>query len=190
MGEQIGINDIYRGARVEIEGTPYQIVDYEHVKPGKGQAFARIKMKNLLNGRIEQYTFKSADMLTLADCVEKEVEYSYSYGDVFVFMDYNTYEQVEVDKEVIGEKAGFLKEGDHVSAVIYQGRVIDINLPKYVVLKVTKTEVGLKGDRISKATKPAEVETGLTVAVPIFINEGDLIKIDTSTGKYVERVKE
>ncbi len=188
MAQRIGINQIYRGAKIEIDGTPYEVIEYEHVKPGKGQAFVRVKMLNLFTGNVERMSFKSSDSLTLADCIEKEMEFLYAQKDSLVFMDPETYDQIEIPENIVGRAKYFIKEGMSVYIIFYQGKPIGVNPPKHVDLEVARTEPGVKGDTVSGAMKEAELETGLKVMVPLFIQEGDLVRIDTETGEYIERV--
>ncbi len=184
----IDVNQIAKGMKLEIDGQPYEIVDYEHVKPGKGQAFARIKLKNLKTGNVVEKTYKVGEKLQLADFEEKEMEYLYNDGEFYYFMDKKTYEQVEISSAVLGEKAKFLKENSDVIVQFFKGEAISIKLPKSIVLKVVETEPGFKGDTVTNVTKPAVLETGAVVQVPLFINPGDLIKVNPETGEYIERV--
>jgi len=184
----IEVNQISRGMKLEIDGEPYEIIDYEHVKPGKGQAFARIKLKNLVTGNVIEKTYKVGEKLNLADFEEREMQYIYNDGDFYYFMDKKTYDQVGVPAHSIEDKVKFLKEEMVCYVQFYKGQPINIKLPKTVVLEVIDTEPGHKGDTVTNVTKPAKVETGAIIQVPLFINVGDKIKIDTETGQYLERV--
>ncbi len=184
----IDVNQISKGMRLEIDGEPYEIIDYQHVKPGKGQAFARIKLKNLMTGNVVEKTYKVGEKLNLADFEEREMQYIYNDGDFYYFMDQKTYDQVGVPAQAIKDKVKFLKEEMTCYVQFYKGRPVNIKLPKTVVLEVIDTEPGHKGDTVTNVTKPAKVETGAIVQVPLFINVGDKIKIDTETGEYLERV--
>jgi len=184
----IDVNQISKGMKLEIDGEPYEIIDYEHVKPGKGQAFARIKLKNLVTGNVIEKTYKVGEKLNLADFEEREMQYIYNDGDFYYFMDKKTYDQVGVPAHSIEDKVKFLKEEMVCYVQFYKGQPINIKLPKTVVLEVIDTEPGHKGDTVTNVTKPAKVETGAIIQVPLFINVGDKIKIDTETGQYLERV--
>ncbi len=184
----IDVNQISKGMKLEIEGEPYEIIDYEHVKPGKGQAFARIKLKNLMTGNVIEKTYKVGEKLNLADFEEREMQYIYNDGDYYYFMDQKTYDQVGVPAHSIKDKVKFLKEEMVCYVQFYKGKPVNIKLPKTVVLEVIDTEPGHKGDTVTNVTKPAKVETGTIIQVPLFINVGDKIKIDTETGEYLERV--
>ncbi len=184
----IDVNQISKGMKLEIDGDPYEIVDYQHVKPGKGQAFARIKLKNLRTGNVMERTYKVGEKLELADFEEREMEYIYNDGDFYYFMDTKTYEQVGIAAQSLGDKAKFLKENTPVMVQFYKGEAISVKLPKSIVLKVVDTEPGFKGDTVSNVTKPATLETGAVVQVPTFINVGDHIKVNPETGQYIERV--
>ncbi len=189
MAERIDINRITRDIFIDYKGEPYRVLDYEHVKPGKGQAFVRVKAKNMLTGNVIEITYKASDMIDLADFDQVFAEYSYSDGESYYFMNTQTYDMVAIPKEKIEEEAKFLKEGMQVIVFYYQGQPVGIELPKHVELKVVETEPAFKGDTATGGTKPAKLETGAVVQVPFFVNEGDIIKVDTRTSTYVERVK-
>lgn len=184
----IDVNQISKGMKLEIDGYPYEIVDYQHVKPGKGQAFARIKLKNLKTGNVVERTYKVGEKLELADFEEKEMEYIYNDGNSYYFMDTRTYEQIGIPLSVLGEKAKFLKENTTVMVQFYKGEPISIKVPKSIVLQITDTEPGFKGDTVSNVTKPATLETGAVIQVPMFINPGDYVKVNPESGEYIERV--
>ncbi len=182
-------NEFRKGLKVEIDGEPFVIVDYQHVKPGKGNAFVRTKLKSLITGNVLDKTFKSGEKVGRPDLETKSVQYLYRDGEDFVFMDNQTYDQFNVPAEHLGEAAKFMKENMDAELLFYKGKAIDIQIPNFLEFKVVKTEPGVKGDTVSGATKPAEIETGAVIQVPLFIEEGDIIKVDTRSGKYVERVK-
>ena len=183
----LSTTDFRRGLKIEIDNTPFEIVDFLHVKPGKGGAFVRTKLKNLLTGGAIDQTFRSGEKVGKPDMETRDMQYLYHDGSGFVFMDMSTYEQIVVIDENVGDKGGFLKDGDTVKALFYNGQPLDIELPVAVLLKVQETEPGMKGDTVSGASKPATLETGVVVNVPLFINEGDVIKVDTRTRDYLGR---
>ena len=189
MAEKIDINRITKDIFIQHKGEPYRVIDYDHVKPGKGQAFVRVKAKNMLTGNVIEITFKASDAIELADFEQVFGEYSYSDGENLHFMNSQTYEMVSIPRSQIEEEAKFLKEGAQVVIFFYKGQPVGIEPPKHVELKVTETEPAFKGDTAAGGTKPAVLETGAVVQVPFFIEEGDIIKVDTRTGNYVERVK-
>ena len=180
--------DFRRGLRIEINDEPFIIVEFQHVKPGKGGAFVRTKLKNLLNGNVVERTFRSGEKVGKPDIEEKEMQYLYTDGD-FHFMDNDTYEQTALTADLVGNVKDFLQENSIVTVLFYKGRVVNLDLPTFVTLEVTEAEPGLKGDTASSVTKPVTVETGARINVPLFINPGDRLKIDTRTGEYMERVK-
>jgi len=175
------------GLKIEIDNTPYEIVEFLHVKPGKGGAFVRTKLRNLLNGRVTDQTFRAGEKFAKPDLASTTMQYLYKDGSDYVFMDMESYEQVHVAEERLGDQWGYLKEGKEVQVLLYRGEMLDLDLPAAVALQIVETEPGIQGDRVSNATKPAKVETGLVVKVPLFINEGDTVKIDTRTGEYISR---
>jgi elongation factor P len=164
-----------------------ELVDFQHVKPGKGGAFVRTKLKNILTGKVLDKTFRSGERMEEARIVEEEHQYMYNDGDIYHFMDNETFEQVGVGQEVIGDNKLYLKENTNVGLLFHNDNVIAINLPNTIVLQIIETDPGEKGDRAQGGTKPAVLETGVTVNVPLFIAEGELIKVDTRTGDYLER---
>ncbi len=188
-GKMISTKDFRNGLKVEIDGKPYEIVEFQHFKPGKGGAFVRTKLKNMLNGRVVDQTFRSGEKVEKPDMASKDMQYLYKDGDAFVLMDLESYEQMHVSSDVIGTAGGFLKEGETNKALLYNGEVIGMELPASVVLTVAQTDPGVQGDRVSNATKPATLETGLVINVPLFINEEDKIKVDTRSGEYLSREK-
>ncbi len=185
---EIATNEFKRGVKLEIDNEPYEIVDYEHVKPGKGQAFVRVKLKNLKTGNVVEKTYKSGTKLPKAEVEERIMQYLYKDSEGYNFMDSTSYDQYTISAETMGDTAKFIQENKEVSVILYNGLPIGVNLPNFVELKVVETEPGFKGDTAATGTKPAKLETGAVVQVPFFIKEGDTIKIDTRTGEYVERV--
>jgi elongation factor P len=179
--------DFRNGLKIEYEGEPFVIVEFQHVKPGKGNAFTRTKIKNLITGRTLEPTFKSGDKVGKPDVDEKEMQYLYREGDHFTFMDTNSYEQTLVDKAAIGDGAGFLQENCNCTILFWNGRPINVALPNFVVLKIVECEPGVRGDTATGASKPAKLESGATVNVPLFVNEGESIRVDTRTGTYMDR---
>ena len=183
----ISTSDFHTGISVELEGEIYTILEFQHVKPGKGAAFVRSKLKNLRTGSIAERTFRAGEKMARAHLERKEMEYLYRDGDSFHMMDMETYEQITLSSEQIGEGIKYLKENDHLNVVMHGEKLLGVDVPLSVVLKVEETEPGLKGDTASGASKPATMETGLVVQVPLFVNSGDSIKIDTRSGSYIER---
>lgn len=179
-----------KGLKIELEGKPFIIVDFQHVKPGKGGAFVRTKLKNMINGRVVEQTFRSGEKVERPDLEEKDMQYLYREGDNFVFMDNVNYEQIYVSKDQVGEQAQFLQENINVKLLYFNKEPLGLELPNFVELKVTGTEPGFKGDTATGGNKPATLETGAVIQVPLFIAEGDRIRVDTRTGSYMERVKE
>ena len=183
------MNQLRNGLKLLIDKEPYLVVDTDMVKPGKGQAFTKIKIRNMLSGRVTEKTYKASDMAEGADVMETDMQYLYSDGETWNFMDPNTYEQVEAPKDVMGETALWIKEEDMCSITLFNGVPIQVLAPNFVEREVTETDPGLKGDTSSGGTKPAKLETGATVKVPLFIQIGEKIRADTRTGEYVSRVK-
>jgi elongation factor P len=183
------IYDFRKGLKIEINGEPFAVVDYEHVKPGKGAAFARTRIKSLVSGNVREQTFRVSDRIDGADVQERQMQYLYHDGEKYCFMDNETYEQSLLTEDQVGETKGFLRENVEVSVLYYNGNPIGVELPIFVELRIAETQPGVRGDTASGGTKPAVLETGTTVQVPFFLNEGDIIKIDTRTGQYIERVK-
>ncbi|QAZ67822.1 elongation factor P [Solidesulfovibrio carbinolicus] len=183
----LSTTDFRRGLKIEMDGVPYEIVDFLHVKPGKGGAFIRTKLKNMINGRVVENTFRSGEKMVKPDLESKDMQYLYREAEDFVFMDMESYEQMHAGAAQLGEKGGYLKDGMELKMLLYKGQPLDIDLPASVVLQVAETEPGVKGDTVSGATKPAQLETGITVNVPLFVNIGDKIKVDTRSGDYIGR---
>lgn len=185
----LSITDLKKGTIFELDGTPYRVVEYSQKVMGRGGSIVNVKIKSLIDGRVLDKTFKGNESISPADVTTRSVQYLYNDGAVFYFMDQNNYEQFELGSDVVGDQAGYIKEGDSVQAQLFDGRVTSIELPKNVPLEVTYTENAVKGDTSSSITKEATLETGITARVPAFIKQGDIIKIDTRTGAYLERVK-
>ncbi len=180
--------DIRKGLRIEIDKVPYRVIEHQFVKPGKGQAFTRAKIRNLLTGNVIERTWKSGESVELADIEERKMTYSWAEGDDLVFMDSTTGDQINVGKDKIGEDVKWISEGMDLEVTLYNGNPIGVDLPPTVVLQITTSEPGIKGDTASGATKPATLSTGAVVNVPLFIKEGEWIKVDTESGNYLERV--
>jgi len=185
----IDISQIERNTKVLIDGQPYVVIERSFVKPGKGSAFTRTKMKNLLSGTTIERNIRSGEKMELADVDERPMQYLYREGDSFVFMDNSSFEQTNILAELVGDDWKFLKDNLTCNVLFFNARPIGVSLPNFVELKVTHSEPGVKGDTSSGATKPATLETGATINVPLFINEGEILSIDTRTGQYVSRTK-
>lgn len=179
--------DFRKGLKIEVEGTPYEIVDFQHFKPGKGGAMVRTKLRNILTGRMQDITFRSGEKVGKPDMETRDMQFLYRQDDELIFMDMTTYEQVQMPVASTGGKEGFLKDGQECRVLLYKGSSLDIDIPLSLVLEVTETEPGAKGDTVSNVTKAAKLETGITVQVPIFVNTGDRIKVDTRTKEYLGR---
>ncbi len=182
-------SDLRKGLRLKIEGDPYIITEFNFVKPGKGQALYRTKLKNMLNGNQFERTFRSVDNFEPADLREKKMQFLYKEGDKYCFMDNENYEQVYLSEDQVGEAVNFLIDNIEAEILLFEDRPIGISLPNFVELIVTEAEPWAKGDTVSGATKPVKVQTGATVLVPTFVTEGEKIRIDTRTGEYLTRVK-
>jgi elongation factor P len=180
--------DIRKGLKIQLEGVPYAVVEHQFVKPGKGQAFTRCRIKNLMTGNVIERTWKSGEAVELADVETRKMTYSWDEGDSLVFMDTNTGDQLHVMKDKVGDEVRFVTEGLDCEVTIFNGNPIGIELPPSVVLQIKESEPGVKGDTASGATKPATLSTGAIVNVPLFIKEGEWVKVDTRTGEYLERV--
>ena len=180
--------DIRKGLKIQIDGVPYAVVEHQFVKPGKGQAFTRCRIKNLQTGAVIERTWKSGESVEVADVETRKMTFSWDEGDSLVFMDTATGDQVHVMKDKVGDEVRFISEGLDCELTFYNGNPIGIELPSSVVLQISESEPGIKGDTASGATKPAKLSTGAVVNVPLFIKEGEWVKIDTRTGEYLERV--
>ena len=183
----ISAGDFKNGITLEIEGNVCQIVEFQHVKPGKGAAFVRTKLKNVINGGVVEKTFRPTEKFPQARIDRVDMQYLYADGDLFNFMNMDNYEQIALTPDVIGDALKFVKENEVVKVCSYNGKVFSVEAPLFVELEITSTEPGFKGDTAQGATKPAVVETGATVYVPLFVDNGDKIKIDTRTGEYLSR---
>ena len=184
----ISAGDFRNGVTIEFEGNVYQIIEFQHVKPGKGAAFVRTKLKNIKSGGVVEKTFRPTEKCPQARIDRKEMQYLYADGDLYNFMDTENYEQVALDKESVGDSLKFVKENELVKVCSHNGNVFAIEPPLFVELVITNTEPGFAGNTATGATKPAVVETGATVYVPLFVEQGETIKIDTRTGEYLSRV--
>ena len=184
----VSAGDFKNGLTVEIEGNIYQILDFQHVKPGKGAAFVRTKLKNIINGGVVEKTFRPTEKFETAHIDRKDMQYLYSDGDLYNFMDMETFDQLAVNADVVGDSLKFVKENEVCKVCSHNGSVFAVEPPLFVELEITDTEPGFKGDTATGASKPATVETGALVYVPLFVNQGDKIKIDTRTGEYLSRV--
>ncbi len=184
----ITAGDFRNGRTFEFEGNVYQVVEFQHVKPGKGAAFVRTKLKNVITGAVVEKTFRPTEKVEEAHIERKNMEYSYNDGDLYYFMDQETYDMLPIGKDQIGDALKFVKENMVCMILSYKGSVFGIEPPTFVELAVTETEPGFAGNTATGATKPATLETGASIQVPLFVNEGDMIRIDTRTGEYMERV--
>lgn len=183
----ISAGDFRNGMTFEMDGQVVQVVEFQHVKPGKGAAFVRTKYKNVITGAVVETSFNPTAKFPTAYVERKDMQYSYNDGDLYYFMDLETYEQIPISKDILGDSFAFVKEEMEVKVLSYKGKVFGVEPPFFVELKVTKTDPGFKGNTATNATKPAIVETGAEIKVPLFIDEGDMIRIDTRTGEYMER---
>ena len=183
----ISAGDFRNGVTIEIEGNVCQIVEFQHVKPGKGAAFVRTKYKNIITGAVLEKSFRPTEKFPQARIDRKDMQYLYSDGDLFTFMDMETYDQVALNSETVGDTLKFVKENEVCKVCSHNGNVFAVEPPLFVELEITETEPGFKGDTATGASKPATVETGAVVYVPLFVNQGDRIKIDTRTGEYLSR---
>ena len=183
----ISVNDFKTGLTIEVDNGIWQVIDFQHVKPGKGAAFVRSKLRNLRTGAVQEKTFRAGEKVAKAHIENRKMQYLYASGDQHVFMDNETYDQIELPSAQIERELKFLKENMEVYIMTYQTETIGVELPNTVTLEVTETEPGIKGDTASGGTKPATVETGLVVQVPFFVNQGDKLVINTTDGSYVSR---
>ena len=185
---KVSAGDIRNGVTIEVDGKVCQVIDFMHVKPGKGAAFVRVKMKNIIDGGVVETTFRPTETFEQAHIERKKMQYLYNDGEFYNYMDNETFEQIMISAEDAADSMKFVKENEEVKICSYQGEVFAVEPPLFAELAVTETEPGVKGDTATGATKPATVETGATVMVPLFVNEGDVLKIDTRTGEYLSRV--
>jgi len=184
----VSTNDLKNGMTLDLDGTLFQVVEFQHVKPGKGGAFVRTKLRNVRQGTTVERTFRADEKVEQAVIDKREMQYLYPDGDDFVFMDTQSYDQMNVSRANLGDAAGFLLEGNTAVLQMYGTEIVGVDLPASVEVEVTYTEPGLQGDRSSAGRKPATIQTGLTVQVPLFVNTGDRIKVDTRSGEYITRV--
>lgn len=184
----ISAGDFRNGVTIEVDGNIFQIIEFQHVKPGKGAAFVRTKLKNIINGGVVEKTFRPTEKFPQARIDRKDMQYLYSDGDLFTFMDMETYDQLALNTDTVGDTLKFVKENEVCKVCSHNGNVFAVEPPLFVELEITDTEPGFKGDTATGASKPATVETGAVVNVPLFVNQGDKIKIDTRTGEYLSRV--
>lgn len=183
----VSAGDFRNGVTLEMDGNIYQIIEFQHVKPGKGAAFVRTKLKNIINGGVVEKTFRPTEKFPTARIDRVEMQYLYNDGDLFYFMNTETYDQIALNNETIGDALKFVKENEMVKVCSHNGNVFAVEAPLFVELEVTDTEPGFKGDTATGATKPATLETGAQINVPLFVNQGDRVKIDTRTGEYLSR---
>jgi len=183
----VSAGEFRNGVTFDMDGNVYQIIEFQHVKPGKGAAFVRTKIKNVISGAVVEKTFNPTEKFPTAFVERREMQYLYNDGELYYFMDKETYEQIPINSETLGDNFKFVKENEDVKILSYKGTVFGVEPPFFVVLQITQTEPGFKGDTATNVTKPATLETGAEIRVPIFINEGDMIRIDTRTGEYMER---
>jgi len=183
----ISSNDFRTGTTIELEGGVWQVVDFQHVKPGKGSAFVRSKLKNVKTGAVVERTFNAGEKVPRAHLDQRQMQYLYESDGAFNFMDNETYEQIALNSDQLGDAARFLKENMSIGVLFFQGVVIGIDMPNSVELEVVETDPGIRGDTATGGTKPAKLETGYVVKVPLFINTGDVLRIDTRSGDYIER---
>ena len=179
--------DFRKGLKIEIDGTPFEIIEFQHFKPGKGGAMVRTKLRNILNGRVLDNTFRSGEKVERPNLESRDMQFLYHEGEQLVFMDMTTYDQMHMDAEATDGKASYLKDGQECRVLLYNEKPLDIEIPASLVLEVIETEPGAKGDTVSNVTKPATLETGVVIQVPIFVNIGDRVKVDTRTNGYLGR---
>ena len=184
----LSINDIKSGLTILVDGFAHLVIDTQHVKPGKGAAFVRAKVKNMKNGSIQEKTFRGDEKIETAFVEEKKLQYQYCSGEIYHFMDQDNFEEIDITEVNVDDKKRFLKDNLEVVAYFYKNEVLNIALPNFIDFKILHTEPGIKGDTAKSGTKSAQIETGATVQVPLFINAGDIIKVDTRSGDYIERV--
>lgn len=183
----VSAGDFRNGLTFELDGDVYQVIEFQHVKPGKGAAFVRAKIRNVIAGSVIERTFSPTEKFPTAYVERKDMEYSYNDGDLYYFMDLETYELVPIDKSKLSDNFKFVKENMVCKVMSYKGNVFGVEPPTFVELKVVRTEPGVRGDTATNATKPGTLETGAEIRLPLFINEGDVVRVDTRTGEYLER---
>ncbi|MDD4979947.1 MAG: elongation factor P [Candidatus Omnitrophica bacterium] len=184
----LSINDVKSGLTILVDAEVYLVIETQHVKPGKGAAFVRAKLRNLRNGGIQEKTFRGDEKIDAAFIEERKLQYQYFSGTIYHFMDQDNYEEISISEDSIGDKKKFLKDNLEVMGYFYKNETLNINLPNFIEFKIIHTEPGIKGDTAKSGTKPAQIETGANIQVPLFIDTGDKIKVDTRTGEYIERV--
>ncbi len=184
----LSINDVKSGLTILVEDEVYLVIETQHVKPGKGAAFVRAKLRNLKNSSIQEKTFRGDEKIESAFVEERKLQYLYSSGSIYHFMDQDNFEEIAISEDNLGDKKKFLKDNLEVMGYFYKNETLNINLPNFIEFKIIHTEPGIKGDTAKSGTKPAQIETGATIQVPLFIDTGDKIKVDTQTGEYIERV--
>ncbi len=184
----ISVGDFRKGITVEIDGQVWNVVDFQHVKPGKGAAFVRTKLKNVMTGSVLERTFNPTEKYPRAMVERKDMQYLYSDGDLYYFMDMESYEQLPLNHDIVEDALPYMKENMNISIRFYKGEAFSVEAPNFVELTVTDTDPGFKGDTATSGSKPATLETGAKVTVPLFVNVGDVIKVDTRTGEYMERM--
>ena len=182
--------DLRKGLKIEIDGIPYEVTEFQFVKPGKGQAMYKCRIKNMIAGNTMEKTFRSVDKIDQPNIESKTLAFSYQEGDKYIFMDNKTYEQVELHKNKLAGQHHLLLEDLECEVLFFNGRAMSVTLPAFVIKEIKETEPGARGDTATNVLKPAKIDTGYEIGVPLFINQGDFIRIDTRTGKYVERVKQ
>ena len=187
-GAMYDTSDIRKGLKIMMDGAPYTVVEFQFVKPGKGAAFTRTKVKNLLTGAVLERNFRSGEKFEPANVETKTMQYLYKDADTYVFMDTTTYDQVQIPNTTIGEQSLMMPENINVEVLFFHDRAVGVTLPNFIEQKIVETEPGFRGDTATGSTKPAQISTGATIAVPLFITVGDVVKIDTRTGEYLERV--
>lgn len=181
-------SDLRKGLKIEWEGTPFEITEFQFVKPGKGQAMYKTRIRNLLTGTTQERTFREVEKIGKPDLIERDLQFSYAHGEEFVFSDPETYEEYTITAEQLGNNRWFIVEDMVVAVLFFNGKPIDITLPYFIEKEITETEPGVRGDTATNVTKPAFIDNGYEIAVPLFINQGDVVRIDTRTGKYADRV--
>ena len=184
---QVSTAEFKKGLKIELDGEPYSIVDFQHVKPGKGGAFVRTKLKHMRLGRVIDNTFRAGEKVELVDFEEKRMQFLYR-DDAYHFMDLETYDQIALSHNQVGEARDFLKENTEVEILFIDGSAVSVELPNFIELQVAKTDPGIRGDTATGGSKPATLETGAVIQVPLFLNEGDVVKVDTRSGEYLGRV--
>ena len=184
----VSTNDLKNGMTLDLDGNLFQVIEFQHVKPGKGGAFVRTKLKNVRTGAVIERTYRADEKLEQAIIDKREMQFLYMDGQQYVFMDNSTYDQLHVDTEALGDAAKYMKEGDSAVLQLYRNEIVGVDLPAAVELGVTETEPGVQGDRVSGARKSAVLETGKTVQVPLFVETGDRVRVDTRSGDYITRV--